>query len=128
MAKFHNIDFLGMGKWLYAILADPEKMQAFKNLSSTDQKKQLGQFMEPLNKTWDQLTVIFHYDEENTVHVSIPYREDVQKTANDIINDVEPPYEFPPFYEPNPKTMFSPYDRLQSYIQRLGDYVMTRCK
>lgn len=128
MAKFKNINFKAIGEWIIGLSNDPAKLAAFMALSKGERKEKLVGNMEPIGKDWTEITVNFHFDEENIVNVSIPFGPDVLKTVEEITNEVKPIYAFPGFYKSEPPEFPTVPERLEGYTQRLGDYVMSRCK
>ncbi|MER8484289.1 hypothetical protein [Mesorhizobium sp. M1322] len=134
MAKFENVQFEALGAFIQKTIRDPAAMEIFKNGTQDEKKNLLKGFMNPRGKSWDEITIIAHFDEENVVNIAFPFTEDVEETVREIAPDAGPglDYPFPDHYKFDPNAGATPEEkkanRLRGYRSRLGDYVMSRCK
>jgi hypothetical protein len=136
MAKFSEIQFEALGEFIIKILKDPDLRSIFENGTQEEIKNRLSDFMTPRGKTWGEITIVPHFDEENVVHISFPFRGDVEETLGVIApedgNQPGEDYPFPDHYHFDPNTGGSNAEkkasRLRAYRSRIGDYVMSRCR
>jgi hypothetical protein len=134
MAKFENVQFEALGAFIQKTIKDPAAMEIFRNGSQDEKKNLLKGFMNPRGKSWDEITIIAHFDEENVVNIAFPFTGDVEETVREIAPDEGPgsDYPFPDHYKFNPNAGATleqkKANRLRGYRSRLGDYVMSRCK
>lgn len=134
MAKFKDIQFEALGSFIRDAIKDPALIEVFKNGSQEEIKDLLRAFMTPLDKTWDEITIVAHFDEDNVVNIAFPFTGDVEKTVEAIAPAAGPgeDYIFPDHYTFDPNGGLTDAEkrasRLRAYASRLGDYVMTRCK
>ncbi|PSJ63284.1 hypothetical protein [Kumtagia ephedrae] len=134
MAKFENVQFEALGEFIQRMIKDPAAIETFKTGSQDEIKNLLRGFMSPRGKTWDEITIVPHFDEENVVNISFPFTGDVEETVREIAPEVGEgvDYPFPDHYKFDPNTGATPEEkkanRLRGYRSRIGDYVMSRCK
>ena len=134
MAKFTNIKFEALGNFIREMIKDPAKMEVFKTGSQEQMKDVLKGFMEPVGKSWDQITIAPHFDDELTVNIAFPFTGDVEQTVQLIAPENAPgeDYFLPTHYSRNPNEGTTDdekkINRLRAYSGRIGDYVMSRCK
>jgi hypothetical protein len=134
MAKFENVQFEALGQFIQNAIKDPEIMAVFKTGTQEQIKDLLRGFMNPRGKTWEEITVIPHFDEETVVNIAFPFTGDVEETVREIAPAEGPgtDYPFPDHYKFDPNSGATQEEkkanRLRGYRSRLGDYVMSRCK
>ncbi|MDQ6434250.1 hypothetical protein RB623_09330 [Mesorhizobium sp. LHD-90] len=134
MAKFENIQFEALGEFIQRAIKDPEMVKIFKTGSQSEIKGLLSGFMTPKGKSWDEITIVPHFDEDNVVNIAFPFTGDVEETVRTIAPETGDgeDYPFPAHYTFNPNSGANPEEkkanRLRGYRSRLGDYVMSRCK
>ena len=134
MAKFSEIQFEALGEFIQRLLKDRDLRHTFKHGTQDEIKNLLRDFMTPRNKTWEEITIVPHFDEENVVNIAFPFLGDVEETVHEIAPEEGPgtDYPFPDHYRFNPNVGYTDEEkkasRLRSYRSRLGDYVMSRCR
>ncbi|BCG89994.1 MULTISPECIES: hypothetical protein [unclassified Mesorhizobium] len=134
MAKFENVQFEALGAFIREAIKDPATMEIFRHGTQNEKKDLLRGFMNPRGKTWDEIEIIAHFDEENVVNIAFPFTGDVEETVRTIAPEVGPgeDYPFPAHYKFDPNAGSTVEEkkanRLRGYRCRLGDYVMSRCR
>jgi hypothetical protein len=135
MVKFTNVEFETLGAFIRELIKDPDKQAIFRSNDQQKIKALLSGFMTPKGKTWDEITIVPHFDEDLVAHIAFPFTGDVEETVDTIApSDARPgeDYTFPAHYTLHPNAGANPdikkKHRLRAYYSRLGDYVMSRCK
>ncbi|MER9732325.1 hypothetical protein [Mesorhizobium sp. M0217] len=134
MAKFENVQFEALGAFIRKAIKDPAIMETFRKGTQDEKRALLKGFMNPRGKTWDQITINAHFDEDNVVNIAFPFTGNVEETVQAIAPDNGPgeDYPFPAHYKFDPNAGATAEEkkanRLRSYHSRLGDYVMSRCR
>ncbi|ARP67756.1 hypothetical protein A9K65_014290 [Mesorhizobium sp. WSM1497] len=133
MVKFKDVQFEALGEFIQDLIKDPGKQAVFRNKDQTQMKELLRGFMTPRDKTWEEITIVAHFDQDLIVNIAFPFTGDVEQTIATIAPADGPgeDYTFPDHYNLDPNA--GPPDqikknRLSAYHKRLGDYVMSRCK
>lgn len=133
MAKFKDVQFEALGEFIRDLIKDPSKQAIFKNGTQQQMKDLLRGFMTPKDKTWEEITIVPHFDENLIVNIAFPFTGDVEETIVTIAPADGPgeDYTFPDHYKIDPNVGTpdqKKQNRLRAYYSRLGDYVMSRCK
>ena len=104
MAKFSEIQFEALGEFIQRLLKDPDLRHTFKHGTQEEIKNLLRDFMTPRNKTWEEITIVAHFDEENVVNIAFPFPGDVEETVLEIAPETGPgsDYPFPDHYRYDP--------------------------
>lgn len=139
MARFTDISYLELGKYMRALIRDPDRIEKIKS-GEIDLKQDLAEFMTPRGHTWDDIEIVPHFDEAKVVHIVFPFTGDVEESIAAITGGED--YRWPQHYEEDPssvsgaaaegeeaepgETLAEKRERL--YHCRLGDYVMARCR
>jgi len=138
VAKLKITDGEGLGTYLTRMVHDPAERAEFEK----DPKGKIRQFTELLDpkKTWDQVTVKTHFDEEFVINLIIPWYGDIDQTREEIAppQGTGSPYNYPDYCTPGTPGYIDPKggqtddekksSRMKAYYFRLSDYIMTRCK
>lgn len=135
MARFKDINYEELGKYMRALIKDPARMAQIK-AGEVDIKQELAQFMTPRDREWSEITIYPHFDEETVVNISFPFTGDVEASIAAIAPEGPPPgdiYEWPKHYSEDPNTPGMAGEtvkdkRKRLYHCRIGDYVMARCR
>ena len=133
MVKFKEVQFEALGEFIRDLIKDPVKQAVFRNNDQEGMKAVLQGFMTPRDKTWEEIKIHAHFDEEREVHISFPFTGDVEQTIAAIAPENGPgeDYTFPEHYDEDPNAGPAEHvkeNRKRAYHKRLGDYVMARCK
>ncbi|MEP6564561.1 MAG: hypothetical protein ABJB10_05440 [Mesorhizobium sp.] len=133
MVKFKDVQFEALGEFIRDLIKDPSKQAIFRNGDQEAMKHLLRGFLTPKDKTWEEITIVAHFDKDLVANISFPFTGDVEETIATIAPSTGPgdDYKFPDHYNLDPNA--GPPDqkkqnRLRAYYSRLGDYVMSRCK
>lgn len=131
MARFTDISYHQLGVYMRALIKDPERMAKIKS-GEIDIREELAEFMTPRDGVqWEELTIVPHFDEDRTVHISFPFTGDVEGSVAAIAAGEI--YEWPDHYKEDPNVQQVPGEDLvkkrdRLYHCRIGDYVMARCR
>ena len=130
MARFTDINYLELGKYMRELIKDPARIAKIKS-GKIDIKEELKEYMTPRGQSWDDITIVPHFDEARTVHISFPFTGDVEESVGAIATGEE--YKWPDHYledpsEPEATEELTIEKRDRLYHCRIGDYVMARCK
>lgn len=133
MARFKDINYLEFGKYIRELIADKKKIKKIQS-GAIDIKEELKGFMTPRDVSWDDITIIPHFDKANEVNISFPFTGDVEASVKALApaTGAGEEYTFPDHYKTDPNAGATPKqrkeNRLRAYQSRIGDYVMARCK
>ena len=130
MARFTDISYQELGKYMRELIKDTEKVAKIK-AGEIDLKEELAEFMTPRGLSWNDITIVPHFDEARTVHIAFPFTGDVEDSVRAI--DAGEEYKWPQHYEEDPSKpsateALTINKRSRLYHCRIGDYVMARCR
>lgn len=147
MARFTDISYLELGKYMRALIRDPDLIAKVKS-GEIDLKQELAEFMTPRGHSWEDIEIVPHFDEAKVVHIVFPFTGDVEESIAAITGGED--YRWPQHYDEDPSTVTAATaegeedceggeaeaaagetlaeKRERLYHCRLGDYVMARCR